>query len=72
VIYPSKKDSDRLIDPKKKGSFQYTLFDKTFQWHLPLASLLPKKMDPKTKEEFPGTFDYNPYTGDKLGSKTGF
>jgi hypothetical protein len=71
VVYPSKKDSDRLIDPKKKGSFQYTLFEKTFQWHLPLASLLPKKMDPKTKEEFPGTFDYNPYTGDKLSSKTG-
>src|ERR1700722_4007615 len=71
VVYPSKKDSDRLIDPKKKGSFQYTLFEKTFQWHLPLASLLPKKMDPKTKEEFPGTFDYNPYTGDKLSYKPG-
>jgi hypothetical protein len=72
VIYPSKKEGDRLIDPKKKGSFQYTLFDKTFQWRLPLASLLPKKVDPKTKEEFPGTFDYNPYTGDKLSVKTGF
>jgi hypothetical protein len=72
VLYPSKKDNDRLIDPKKKGSFQYTLFDQTFQWRLPLASLLPKKMDPKTKEEFPGTFDFNPYTGDKLSTKTGF
>jgi hypothetical protein len=71
VVYPSKKDNDRLIDPKKKGSFQYTLFDKTFQWHLPLASLLPKKVDPKTKEEFPGTFDYNPYTGDRLSPKAG-
>jgi hypothetical protein len=71
VAYPSKKDNDRLIDPKRKGSFQYTLFDQTFQWHLPLASLLPKKVDPKTKEEFPGTFDYNPYTGEKLSPKTG-
>jgi hypothetical protein len=34
-----------------------------------LASLLPKKIDRKTKEEFPGNFDYNPYSGDKLSAQ---
>lgn len=69
VVYPSKQGNDRLIDPKKPGSFQYTLFDRSYQWRMPLASLLPKKVDPKTREEFPGNFDYNPYTGGKLSFK---
>ena len=69
VVYPSKQGKQRLIDPKKPGSFDYTLFDQSFHWRLPLASLLPKKIDPKTKEEFPGDFDFNPYTGGKLSSQ---
>jgi hypothetical protein len=69
VVYPSKLDGKRLIDPNKPGGFQYTLYDQNFRWRLPLASLLPKKLDPATKEEFPGNFDYNPYTGGKLVSK---
>ncbi len=69
VVYPSKQDNQRLIDPKKPGSFDYTLFDQSFHWRLPLASLLPMKIDPKTKEEFPGNFDFNPYTGGKLSSR---
>jgi hypothetical protein len=66
VVYPSKKDNVRLIDPRKAGTFQYTLYDQTFHWRTPLGSLLPKKTDPKTKEEFPGDYQYNPYTGSKL------
>jgi hypothetical protein len=67
VAYPAQVDKQRLIDPHKPGSFQYTLYGQNFKWRLPLASLLPKKIDPKTKEEFPGNFDFNPYTGGKLG-----
>ena len=69
VVYPSKQGNQRLLDPKKPGSFDYTLFDQAFHWRLPLASLLPKKIDAKTKEEFPGNFDFNPYTGSKLRSQ---
>ncbi len=69
VVYPSKQGGQRLIDPKKPGSFDYTLFDQTYHWRLPLASLLPPKIDPKTKEEFPGNYDFNPYTGAKLSSQ---
>jgi hypothetical protein len=69
VVYPSKHGAERLIDPKKPGSFQYTFYDQTFKWRLPLASLLPNKVDPNTKEEFPGDYEFNPYTGVKLNSK---
>jgi hypothetical protein len=66
IVYPATSDGHRITDPMKPGSFQYTLFEQTFHWRLPLASLLPKKIDRKSKEEFPGNYDYNPYTGDKL------
>jgi hypothetical protein len=69
VVYPSKLNGQRLIDPKTPGTFQYMLFDQTFKWRLPLGSLLPKKVDPKTKEEFPGNYEFNPYTGGKLTFK---
>jgi hypothetical protein len=69
VIYPAKQGNVRLIDPSKVGSFQYTLYDQTFRWRMPLGSLLPKKFDPKTDEEFPGNYQYNPFTGGKLGTK---
>ena len=69
IVYPSKRDGVRLIDTAKASTFQYTLYDQTFQWRMPLASLLPKKIDPKTNEEFPGNYEYNPYTGGKLTTK---
>jgi hypothetical protein len=69
VVYPAFVDGHRLIDPLKSGSLQYTLYDQTFHWRLPLASLLPKKIDPKSKEEFPGNYEFNPYTGGKLSVK---
>jgi len=69
VIYPSKQGDQKLIDPLKPGSFKYTLYDQTFTWRLPLASLLPPKVDPKTDEEFPGSYEFNPYTGEPLRAK---
>jgi hypothetical protein len=69
VVYPSKQGDQKLIDPLRPGSFKYTLYDQTFTWRLPLASLLPPKVDPKTSEEFPGSYEFNPYTGDPLRTK---
>jgi hypothetical protein len=69
VIYPSKQGDKNLIDPLRPGSFKYTLYDQTFTWRLPLASLLPPKVDPKTSEEFPGSYEFNPYTGEPLRAK---
>ena len=69
VIYPSKEGDQKLIDPLKPGSFKYTLYEQTFTWRLPLVSLLPPKVDPKTSEEFPGNYEFNPYTGEPLRAK---
>jgi len=68
VVYPAKKDGKLIIDPTASGGFTYTLFDQTFRWHLPLGSLLPPRFDPKTKEQFPGNYEFNPYTGAKLST----
>jgi hypothetical protein len=68
VVYPAQKDGKALLDPTATGGFKYTVYDKTFTWRLPLGSLLPPKFDPKTHEQFPGNFLFNPYTGTKLGS----
>lgn len=69
VLYPSKQADQKLIDPLRPGSFKYTLYDQTFTWRLPLVSLLPPKVDPKTSEEFPGNYEFNPYTGQPLSTK---
>jgi len=69
VVYPVSQDHRQLIDLLKPGSFQFALYDREFHWRTPLASLLPKKKDPKTGETFPGNYDYNPYTGEKLGAE---
>ena len=69
VVYPGIQDKQKLVDPMKPGSFQFILYDQTYRWRTPLGSLLPKKVDPKTGEEFPGNYEYNPYTGQKIGAK---
>ena len=69
LAYPNKKDGKKIIDPMKKGNFQYTCFGETEKWRLPLGSLLPPMCDEKTDEEFPGNYIFNPFTGDKLEKK---
>jgi hypothetical protein len=69
VAYPGKHDGKRLLDAAQPGSFRYTLYDETFTWRLPLPSLLPAKFDPKTGDEFPGDYQFNPYTGAPLSTK---
>jgi len=69
IVYPGRDGAKRLADPNKPGAFQFSVFEQDFKWRLPLASLLPRKFDPKSNEDFPGNFDYNPYTGDKLKAR---
>jgi hypothetical protein len=69
IVYPGQDGANRLVDPNKPGDFQYSVFDQDFKWRLPLASLLPRKVDPKSNEDFPGNYDYNPYTGNKLKTR---
>lgn len=69
LIYPALRAGKPLIDPSAAGTFRFTLYGQTFTWHLPLASLLPPKFDRGTHEQFPGNYDFNPYTGAKLSAQ---
>ena len=69
VVYPAKAGDKPLVDAAQPGTLAITFYGKTHQWRLPLGSLLPPKMDKKTGEEFPGNYQYNPFTGQKLDSK---
>ncbi len=65
-LYPNIMFNKRIVDPHEKGVVQVRLFDDEFEWKTPLVSVLPRRRDPKTGEAFPGTYNFNPYTGDKL------
>jgi UDP-N-acetylglucosamine transferase subunit ALG13 len=69
LVYPNRQDGKPLLDESKPGAFRYTLYEQVFNWRLPLPSLLPPRVDPKTNEEFPGNYDFNPYTGGKLQTR---
>ena len=66
VAYSNVEEGKEIIDPLQQGSLRMDFFDETFTWRLPLGSLMPPMIDPKTSEEFPGNYQYNPYTGAQL------
>lgn len=66
LVYPNRQDGKPLLDEHQAGAFRYTLYEQVFNWRLPLPSLLPPRVDPKTHEEFPGNYEFNPFTGAKL------
>jgi hypothetical protein len=68
VVYPGSIDG-KPIDAAQPGSLSVTFFQQPFGWRLPLGSLLPKRVDRNTGEEFPGNYNFNPYTGEKLAPK---
>lgn len=69
IIYPNKRDGKLILDAESEGRFSYTSFGDKYDWRLPLGSVIPPKIDPETGEEFPGNYQYNPYTGNKLSKK---
>jgi hypothetical protein len=70
VVYPAKGADGKLqFDALQPGTLKVSLYDANFSWRLPLGSLLPAKLDKKTGEEFPGNYQFNPFTGDKLGTR---
>ncbi len=59
-------DGKRIAEADTEGSFTVVVDGREFTYRTPLASLLPRKVDPATKETFPGNFRFNPYTGAPL------
>ena len=71
VLFPSKSADGRLVaDPASKGTLWVLVGGKDFRYRLPLGSLLSPKYDPGTGETFPGNYNFNPYTGTKLGTES--
>jgi hypothetical protein len=67
IVFEGRDRQDqRYADPLKKGQLITKFGPKEFKWRLPLGSLLPPKYDAATGEQFPGNFDFSPYTGAKL------
>jgi hypothetical protein len=69
LLYSNDQNGAKLVDAMKPGGFTYSAYGQNFTWRLPLRSLLPRKVDPATKEEFPGNYLFNPFTGGKLSLK---
>jgi hypothetical protein len=65
-LYANGTHGKRLIKASEKGDLAFSAFGTDHTWRLPLASLLPPKIDPKTNEVFPGDYLFNPFTGTKL------
>lgn len=67
LVFPnSDKLGHPVADPKGEGSLTLHIGDVAMRYRLPIGSVLPPALDPKTGESFPGSYHFNPYTGGKL------
>lgn len=67
LVFKNKLENGKtLLDATKPGNFTFYLSEAPFSWRLPLGSLLPPRFDAKTGEEFPGNYNFSPFSGDKL------
>lgn len=66
-VFPgSDKDGKALADAASDGRLTIALGDARYTVRLPLDSLLVPVTDAKSGEQFPGSYRFNPYTGDAL------
>lgn len=67
MAFPSADKAGKpIFNETGNGSLTVRVGDEALRYQLPLESLLPPSLDPKTGESFPGTYHFNPYNGDKL------
>lgn len=57
---------ERIADASQEGSFSVRLASETYEWDLPLGSVLPPKKCPVDDEPMPGNWQYCPFHGRKL------
>jgi hypothetical protein len=69
VVYPNRDGDRTILDAATPGAFTYTFYEQAYAWRLPLGSVLPPKIDAKTGESFPGNYEFNPFTGERLQAK---
>jgi len=65
--FPARGESGKpLADPLSEGSLSIKIGEQSFDWKLPLGSLMPPRMCPKDKEILNGAWSYCPWHGEKL------
>ena len=57
---------NRILDPNKPGSFKIEVNKETFQFNLPLVSLMKEKVCKNDSTKFPGNYVYCPFHGTEL------
>jgi hypothetical protein len=68
-VFPAgSEDGARPFDPIGQGRVMIELDGLSYEFRLPLGSLLNPRFDPDTGEEFPGKYLYSPYSGRRLQS----
>ena len=69
-LFPAKNKADKpIMEAKKDGAFTIGLADESFNWKLPLGSLLPPKVCPVDGEELNGAWKFCPWHGEALKPK---
>jgi hypothetical protein len=66
LVFPSGVDDKLMVDATMPGNLTINFYGRDFKWRLPLGSVLPPRIDKATGEEFPGNYEYNPFTGRKI------
>lgn len=66
-VFPGKRpDGGPVADALGNGQFLVQLGDNQHRFRLPVASLLKPRVDPASGDSFPGSYNFNPYTGSAL------
>ena len=70
-VFPKKaKDGSLIANPLSRGKFTVILNTEEFDFPLPLSSMVEKKICPKDKKLYNGTWNYCPTDGKKLKLQT--
>jgi hypothetical protein len=70
MLFPANDSSGkRILNAAEKGEFFVNVGETRFRYRLPFGSVLPAKYDPQTGEQFPGNYDFSPFTGMRLDTK---
>lgn len=67
LVFPARGDDGQLLlDATATGLLRIRLDGRDHAYRLPLGALLVPMHDVGTGEQFPGNYDFNPYTGQRL------
>jgi len=67
LVFPAKaRDGRAIADPRQEGSFSVRLADDTFNWRMPLGTVLPPKTCPTCKQPMSGAWKFCPWDATPL------